>query len=280
MASFVPSPELVEQFHRDGFLVLRAKEHSLVRPEQLQAWTREVREWPAEKGKWMPYHEVNTDGTRQLMRTENFVDYHPEFHALLCGDALAKILKSVSGDDMLLFKDKINYKLRSGNGFAAHLDAPAYDHIGKIEHLTANFAVDEATPENGCIEVVPGSHRMDVELSHGGAISKAWENSQEWTKVPLRPGDVLLFGSHLAHRSGPNHTTSNRSSIYATYHGKSDGVDLRQRYYKHRRENFPPDHEREAGKDYSQGYKTYGFAAPFMSEKQVEQDKARVQPVH
>jgi 2-aminoethylphosphonate dioxygenase len=59
---------------------------------------------------------------------------------------------------MLLFKDKINYKLPSGNGFAAHLDAPAYDHIGKIEHLTANFAVDKATIENGCIEVVPGSH--------------------------------------------------------------------------------------------------------------------------
>ncbi|OQV03417.1 hypothetical protein CLAIMM_08465 [Cladophialophora immunda] len=280
MASFVPGPDLVQQFHRDGFLVLRAEEHGLVRPEQLQAWTKEVREWPAEKGKWMPYHEVNTDGSRQLMRTENFVDYHPEFHALLCGDALAKILKSISGDDMLLFKDKINYKLRSGNGFAAHLDAPAYDHIGKIEHLTANFAVDEASPENGCIEVVPGSHKMEVELSHGGAISQAWEDSHEWTKVPLRPGDVLLFGSHLAHRSAPNRTNSNRSSIYATYHGKSDGLDLRQRYYKHRRDNFPPDHERVAGKDYSQGYKTYGFAAPFMSEKQVEQDKARVQPVH
>ena len=38
--------------------------------------------------------------------------------------------------------------------------------------------------------------------------------------------------------------------------------------------------ERVAGKDYSQGYKTYGFAAPFMSEKQVEHDSARVQAVH
>ena len=143
---------------------------------------------------------------------------------------------------MLLFKDKINYKLPSGNGFAAHLDAPAYDHIGEIEHLTANFAVDEATLENGCIEVVPGSHKMDVALAHGGAISKSWEESHQWTPVPLHPGDVLLFGSHLAHRSGANRTTRRRSMIYATYHGKSDGEDLRQKYYKHRRENFPPDH--------------------------------------
>lgn len=143
--------------------------------------------------------------------------------------------------DMLLFKDKINYKLPSGNGFAAHLDAPAYDHIGKIEHLTANFAVDEATPENGCIEVVAGSHKMNVQLAHGGAIAKAWEDAHEWIKVPLKPGDVLLFGSHLAHRSGPNRTDSSRSMIYATYNCKADGEDLRQQYYKHRRENFPPD---------------------------------------
>jgi hypothetical protein len=33
---------------------------------------------------------------------------------------------------MFLFKEKINYKEPNGNGFQAHLDAPAYDHIGKI----------------------------------------------------------------------------------------------------------------------------------------------------
>ena len=103
MASFVPTPELIDQFKRDGYLLLRAEEHGLVNPRELQAWTEQVREWPAEKGKWMPYHEVNTDGTRQLMRTENFVDYHPEFHALLCGEAIARILKGLSGEVSELF---------------------------------------------------------------------------------------------------------------------------------------------------------------------------------
>jgi ectoine hydroxylase-related dioxygenase (phytanoyl-CoA dioxygenase family) len=143
---------------------------------------------------------------------------------------------------MLLFKDKINYKLPFGNGFGAHLDAPAYDHIGKMEHLTANLAVDKATAENGCLEVVPGSHRMDVTFSQGGHITPDWEDSHDWLSVPLDPGDILLFGSHLAHRSGPNKSPRSRSMIYATYHGVSDGTDLRQRYYADRRENFPPEH--------------------------------------
>ena len=132
---------------------------------------------------------------------------------------------------MLLFKDKINYKMPQGNGFQPHLDAPAYDHIGRIEHLTANIAIDAATPENGCLEVVPGSHRMDVELADGGCISDAWVRDHEWVKVELDASDVLLFGSHLAHRSGPNKTDHRRASLYATFHGRSDGEDLRAKYY-------------------------------------------------
>jgi hypothetical protein len=143
---------------------------------------------------------------------------------------------------MLLFKEKINYKLANGGGFNAHLDAPAYDHIGKIDHLTANLAVDKATMENGCLEVVPKSHKMDVQFVTGGHITPEWESSHEWLPVPLDPGDILLFGSHLAHRSGPNKTSRSRSMVYATYHGVSDGTDLRQRYYADRRANFPPEH--------------------------------------
>lgn len=167
---------------------------------------------------------------------------------------------------MLLFKDKINYKLAGGNGFGAHLDAPAYDHIGKIHHLTANLAVNEATEENGCLEVVPGSHLMDVQFRNGGHITEEWEQSHEWTMVPLQPGDILFFGSYLAHRSGPNKTSKSRVAIYATYNRALDGTDLRERYYADRRLNFPPAHEAEAGKDYSAGWKRYGFAAPFSKE--------------
>lgn len=190
----------------------------------------------------MPYDEITASGERQLMRTENFADFHQGFSSLLHGENLRSILKQVTRDDMLLFKDKINYKLAGGNGFQAHLDAPAYDHIGQIEHTTANLAVDAATHANGCVEVVPGSHKMDVELAEGGRISADWEAKQQWTSVLLEPGDLLIFGSHLAHRSGPNNTSRSRSSVYATYHRVSDGTDLRERYYIDRRENFPPDH--------------------------------------
>lgn len=231
----------------------------------------------------MPYDELTPTGTRQIMRTENFADYHAGFSSLLHGEPLTNLLAQLTRNDMVLFKDKINYKLPDGNGFAAHIDAPAYDHIGFIEHTTANLAVDAANLANGCVEVVPGSHKMDVELTQGGSISAAWEASHAWVPVPLEPGDLLVFGSHFAHRSGPNRTATPRASVYATYCRVRDGESLRERYYADRRENFPPDQgefcsgdwavgtsaddsaERVQGKDYSAGEKRYAFAAPFLS---------------
>ncbi|KAJ5175118.1 uncharacterized protein N7482_000995 [Penicillium canariense] len=257
------TPEQVASYHENGYLLLLAEEHQLVDPVALKQWTEEIKAWPRVKGKWMPYDEININGERQLMRTERFIDFHPQYKELVCGQKLGQILKAVSGEDMLLFKDKINYKQPHGNGFQAHLDAPAYDHIGRIEHVTANLAIDAATIENGCLEVVPGSHRMEVEFAQGGRIKPEWEHAHEWVIIPLQPGDLLIFGSHLAHRSAANRTEKSRSSLYATFHSKKDGLDLREKYYKHRMEMFPPEHEREEGKDYSQGYKTYGFAAPF-----------------
>lgn len=189
---------------------------------------------------------------------------------------------------MILFKDKINYKLPDGNGFHAHVDYHAYSHIGDIAHLTANVAVDEATVANDCLEVVPGSHKTTIEFSNGGRISQKWEDSREWKQVPLKQGDILLFGSHLAHRSQSNTTDKSRASLYATLYMAKFGRDLRKTYYEHCRKVFPPDHgesdspparnvlsqanvyallerEREEGNDYELGWKTYGFAAPFST---------------
>jgi hypothetical protein len=92
------SAEQVASYHENGYLVLRAREHGLVaNPTDLKKWAEQVRTWPLEKGKWMPYFEVTASGAKQPMRTENFVDYHSEWKQLICGAGLASILKQLSG---------------------------------------------------------------------------------------------------------------------------------------------------------------------------------------
>lgn len=93
-----PTPQQVNFFREQGYLVLRADEHKLVTPEELKIWTEEIAAWPRAPGKWMPYDETTASGERQLMRTENFTDYHNGFKKLLLGDSLRGVLAEVTGD--------------------------------------------------------------------------------------------------------------------------------------------------------------------------------------
>lgn len=91
--------EQLEFYQTNGYLVLRLEEHRLVAdPAYLKAWAEQVRNWPLETGKWMPYFETTASGAKQPMRTENFVDYHDQWKDLICGSDMANVLKQLAGE--------------------------------------------------------------------------------------------------------------------------------------------------------------------------------------
>src|SRR5580692_8696337 len=109
--------------------------------------------------------EVNAEGKRVLCRTENYANYHQGFNQLLRGPKLLNMLHQLAGEDMLLFKEKINYKLAGSGGFSPHIDSTAYTHVKDIKHLTILLAVDSTNMANGGLEAVDGSHLMTVPVS-------------------------------------------------------------------------------------------------------------------
>ena len=261
-APYVVSASQLESYAQDGYLILRdflTDDHTV----SIQRWSSEIYGWPNEAGKWMPYLETRADGTLGLCRTENFVDYHAGMTSLLRGYRMRSVLEQIQGEPMVLFKEKINYKEAGGSGgFDAHIDAPAYQHAGVLKHLTVNIAVDAANSQNGCLQVVPGSHKLTVPIDSNNCIEKSWEDSQEWIDANLNAGDVLVFGSFLAHRSGANNSDKSRAAIYATFNAVSDGGDMRKAYYEKRRKEWPPTFERQQGERYDLGAKLYGFGSP------------------
>jgi hypothetical protein len=105
------TPDQRASYEKDGYLLLSDLIPStLLSP--LQSWSAEVQSLPNVKAKWMHYEEVKKDGQRTLCRTENFVNYHPGFESLLRGTRVRHLLEQLSGEEMLLFKEKINYKNR------------------------------------------------------------------------------------------------------------------------------------------------------------------------
>jgi len=271
-------------FKKNGFLILPLSKHKLFDPEVLYKWAYEIKNWPKEKGKWMAYDEINSEGERQMMKVEYFSHWHDGMSHLMREGDIPDLMSQLSGNEMCLFKEKINYKAPKGNGFSAHMDAPSYDDVAKVEHLTCNIAVDPANLENGCLEVVPGSQKMEFVphpeevKKHKVAVSNIdpkWEAEHEWVPAVLAPGDILFFGSHVAHRSGANNSNKSRAAVYATYCGtENNGRANYDAYYGKRRQLYPPEYEWEEGKDYTDGINLY---APAGADVRPHQAKSLAQ---
>lgn len=73
-------------------------------------------------------------------------------------------------------------------GFDPHIDANAYTHVKNIKHLTILAAVDGMNAANGGLEVVNGSHRMDIPLGSDRCIAPDWVESNVWTPAELESG--------------------------------------------------------------------------------------------
>ncbi len=81
--------------------------------------------------------------------------------------------------------------------------------------IAAWTAIDAADNDNGCLWVVPGSHRGDIHCPENGG--ETWMNygdshitkfprDQKPIPVPVPRGSTMFFGGNLIHGSGPNRT--------------------------------------------------------------------------
>jgi hypothetical protein len=236
----------VETFRRDGYLLVQGM-YSAGEMRQITTWTEELESAPEVPGRQMMYFEQSRiePGRRILSRVEDFEPYHAGFSELLRG-RLQEAVSRLFGEEAVLFKDKINFKLPGGDGFKAHQDVQAgWDDYASL-HITALVTIDRCTLENGCLEMAPGYHL-------GGLIGEKWkpldEDALTYVPLPTEPGDAVFFDSFAPHRSGPNHTNEKRRVLYVTYNRLSEG-DHRRRYYADKRRNYPPDCEREPGREY------------------------------
>ncbi len=90
---------------------------------------------------------------------------------------------------------------------------------------SCTIAIDRATRENGCLQVLRGSHRMG-RIEHGvqgkqtGAdLERVDAAKQRFSLVYLEadPGDAIFFHSNLLHASGPNESANSRWSFICCY---------------------------------------------------------------
>jgi hypothetical protein len=229
-------------FAEHGWLLTRTLDDDGV--ALLQAWVDDVASWPDEGGDWL-HHRERTDAGAQLCRTENLIGFHAGLRDLLTTGPLLATASALLGQPAVLYKEKINYKLVGGAGYAPHQDAPAYPFIDV--HVSCMVAVDDATVENGCLEVVDACHHDLLRTDAGGCIHPEVIASLTWQAVEVPAGWTLWFHSRTPHRSGPNRSDRPRRALYPTYNALAEG-DLRDAYYAEKLARFHEGGGRSDGK--------------------------------
>jgi ectoine hydroxylase-related dioxygenase (phytanoyl-CoA dioxygenase family) len=194
----------------------------------LVRWVDEVSSWPDDGDGWLHYREMTDDGPR-LCRTENFVPFHDGLRALLTTGAMVATASALLGEQAVLYKEKINYKLPGGAGYAPHQDAPAYRFVET--HVSCMVAVDDSLVGNGCLEVASHMHTEILPTDDDGCIRADVVDALTWLPVEVRAGETLWFHSRTPHRSGPNRSSTPRRALYPTYNAATEG-DLRDDYYR------------------------------------------------
>lgn len=240
----------LEHFKRDGFLIVRC----LYGPAEVRELSDRIDAMaalrPSKEGPMSYFEDSRAEkGKRILSRIEKFADYDEELKQFISADKMRSRVEALLGEPGVLFKEKVNFKLPGGGGFEPHQDIqPGWDEYAPY-FLSVLVTIDDSTLENGCLELAAGHHTR-------GRIGQKWKPLQgdelrgiEFIPFPMAPGDVAFFDCFVPHRSKPNLTSSPRRNLYLTYNRASDG-DHREKYFSDKRKNFPPDFEREPGKEY------------------------------
>jgi ectoine hydroxylase-related dioxygenase (phytanoyl-CoA dioxygenase family) len=137
-------------------------------------------------------------------------------------------IRILTGEDVAFFHGKVMLKeARSGGAWEWHQDYGYWYHDGFLfpQMLSVMVALTEANKENGCLQVIKGSHLMG-RIDHGmtgdqkGAdmekVNEALER-MELNYVELAPGDTLFFHCNLLHRSDKNSSAGPRWSLISTF---------------------------------------------------------------
>ena len=148
----------------------------------------------------------------------------PHFRQLARYAPLVDALVSLLGGDIKLLQDMCLIKPpRVGSEKPPHQDA-AYFEFEPFDQVVGTWwALEEATLENGCMCVWPGTHRLPV-VSHTHRegtphliIDAEVIDMEARLPLPMRPGDVLFFASRLFHFTPSNRSCHRRRAVQMHY---------------------------------------------------------------
>lgn len=160
------------------------------------------------------------DTVWQLLRMQQ----HDSFIRGICEKpVIQQACTAFLGGPVKLWSDQVLLKpAHHGSAIPWHQDS---SYWGQEQRVTCWLAIDNATPENGCMRMIPGSHRRgqmsftpkEFEGAPCNLLETDGVNEDTQVIVPVRAGCASFHHCRTLHTSSPNTTPRRRRAIAITY---------------------------------------------------------------
>lgn len=210
----VLSAQQVEQFRRDGYV----SPVRLLDAADALEYRRSFEAVEASMG----------GALKGTPRTKSYLRF-PWSYELATRPHLLDAVEDLIGPDIMLYHSMAWVKEGGDGAYVSwHQDNTYFGH-DPCEVLTAWVALTPAMAENGCMRVLPGTHRLgqlplaapdrgDRNLLSSGATADFDTRSVTPVDMPLQPGEMSLHHAFLIHGSLPNTGTERRIGMTFIYH--------------------------------------------------------------
>jgi ectoine hydroxylase len=226
MSPLALNPEQLAAYRRDGYIVARGmfstEEVDLIRgtAENDDALHKAA------------YFRSDANGSKTRMTVWN----HPGddiFGLFSRCERIVDSMEALIGEEVYHYNSKLNAKEPfEGGAWEWHQDYGYWYASGCLfpKMATCILALDPSTRENGCLQVLKGSHlagRID-HVTSGKQVSADPERiphlmkTLEHIHVEQQPGDVLFFDANMLHASSANASATRRWVLISCYNGRSN----------------------------------------------------------
>ncbi len=224
--TFSVTDEQVKDFHRDGYLFVP----NLFDTEEVDILLTTARNDKAmlKNGRGIK----DASGKKSKLALWNYPGNDVFGLASRCR-RVVDTAEALLDDEVYHYHSKLSMKEpRVGGAWEWHQDYGYWYDFGCLfpNMLSCMTALDPATRENGCLQVLKGSHKAG-RIQHGmeGEQSGAdMKRVDELVKVldlvycEMNPGDALFFHSNTLHRSAPNVSDDPRWVFISCYNARSN----------------------------------------------------------
>jgi ectoine hydroxylase-related dioxygenase (phytanoyl-CoA dioxygenase family) len=220
------SAEEVETYHRQGYLA----GPRVLSDEQLETLKGRIDDILAGRTDLPPHllgetvEKSRAKGQLPSVKVVNLFRHDPVFAHVYMNPAISALAHDLMTGPVRVWEDQMIYKpaYDSQTALAWHRDYTFWDHVGPADMATCWIALDDATVDNGCMHVLPGSHhwqldfsREDVDVSDPEWLLKHPQLPAERaapTPCPVPAGHCHFHHCQTLHGSYGNSTDNMRRS--------------------------------------------------------------------